>query len=286
MANLQEIRRRIGSVKNTQKITRAMKLVAASKVRHAQKALATSRTYAAHVYSLAEEMLFESQDYAHPLLEERGGKSACLLVVTSDRGLCGSFNHSLFQEAAQWWQTHRRDKEVFIHVIGKKGMDLFQRSRIPVQEYSTGVLEGNPVHTAIDLVNSYIRGFSAHLFDEVYCFYSRFATVVSQEICLEKMLPCRFEKTDTSAFSDWIIEPDRRALLSRLITSNLVAQQYRILQESLASEQGARMTAMESATNNAGDVLASLTLSYNRLRQDAITREVVEVISGASSQEF
>ena len=284
MANLQEIRRRIASVQNTQKITRAMKLVAAAKVRRVQETLTTTRTHAEHLLGLPERLLSRNPEFSHPLMQDRKGKLVLLIVLTSDRGLCGSFYHTIVQEAAKWIQRERKEKDISVTLIGRKGAELFGRRHLTVHDKRTGLYDTEINFASVDLVNDYVQDFDEEHIDEVYCFYSRFESVVRQTVVLEKLLPCHFKPREDSFDPNWIIEPDENTLLTWLIRSNLFAQQHRIFHESIASEHGARMAAMESATINAGDVLSSLTLSYNRLRQDAITREVVEVISGASSQ--
>lgn len=284
MANLQDIRRRISSVENTQKITRAMKLVAAAKVRRAQETLTTTRTHADHMRSITETLLSRSKDFSHPLMEEREAKRVRLIVLTSDRGLCGGFNHTVVQEAAKWIEKERDNKDISVTLIGRKGLELFERRKLTVHEKLTGLYEQEVSLASVDLVDAYVRDFEEERIDEVYCLYSRFESVVRQKVLLERLLPYHFEAAEEAFDPNWIIEPDEETLLTWLIRANLSAQQHRIFHESVASEHGARMAAMEAATTNAGDVLSSLTLSYNRLRQDAITREVVEVISGTASQ--
>lgn len=284
MANLQEIRRRISSVQNTQKITRAMKLVAAAKVRRAQDALMTTRGHAGHMRDLTETLLSRHPDFSHPLLEEKKSERIRLLVLTSDRGLCGGYNHTVVQEAVRWVAGQDEEKEISITLIGRKGAELFKRRKIHVHEMLSGLYDDHLAQASVDLVNDYVHDFEDGHIDELYCIYSSFEAMIRQQVMVEKILPCRFETREESHDPNWIIEPDEKSLLSWLIRTNLFAQQHRIFHESIASEHGARMAAMEAATTNAGDVLSSLTLSYNRLRQDAITREVVEVISGTASQ--
>lgn len=283
MANLQGIRRRIASVKSTQKITRAMKLVAAAKLRHAQELLLNTRPYAYHMRSMVAGLVKPSDREAHPLLHNATGEKICLIVVTSDRGLCGGFNTVVAQETERQLHSTFAGRQVSITLVGKKGMGLLRRRKIEVLNHHFGASEHSLANVSVRIVDEFVDAFLSGKIQEVHCLYSEYKNAVSQQVVLEKMLPYEPEGNDAGTSPNWIIEPDRDALLMRLLRANLYAQMHRILYESSTSEQGARMAAMDAATENASEVIANLSLKYNRARQDAITREVVEVISSAEA---
>lgn len=282
MASLQEIRRRIASVKSTQKLTRAMKMVAAAKLRRAQSALLDTRPYARHMRDLTASLVARADFRSHPLLEARPGKRVRLIVVTSDRGLCGGFSSGIVQSTLSHIRDRFPDQEVMLTIIGRKGVELFRRRHVAVHNRHVGVFEKYSVNAAVRIVDEVVDAFLANSIDEAYCLYNEFKSAVTQRITLERFLPYAAEEQQES-MEPWIFEPSEDEILLSLLKANLYAQMHRILHESAASEQGARMAAMESATKNAGEVIHDLSLTYNRARQDAITREVVEVISGAEA---
>jgi F-type H+-transporting ATPase subunit gamma len=282
MANLQEIRRRIVSVKSTQKITRAMKMVAAAKLRRAQESLLNTRPYALHMRAITAGLVASADRKSHPLLACRTGGRVRLVVVTSDRGLCGGFNAGIVHETMKQVETTFSGRSVALTIVGRKGVELFRRRNLPVHNEYLGVFEKFSVSAGVRIVDELVDSFLEGGFNEVHCLYNEFKSAVSQRITVEKLLPYDPEESDQAA-PNWIFEPSEDAVLLRLLRANLYAQMHRILHESAASEQGARMSAMDSATKNAGDVLQRLSLEYNRARQDAITSEVVEIISGAEA---
>ncbi len=283
MASLQEIRRRIASVKSTQKITRAMKMVAAAKLRRAHDLLLNTRPYAYHMRELVSGLITQEDRQGHPLLRTVAGNSTRLIVISSDRGICGSYNAAIVQETMRRLRTALCDRQVSITIVGRKGVELFRRRQAPVYNYHAGILEQHAASLAVSIVDEFVEAFLACQVHEVLCLYSEFKNAVSQTVVLEKLLPYEPEAHGLAAETHWIFEPDKNTVLMRLLRTNLYAQMHRILHEAAASEQGARMAAMDSATRNAGDVIAALSLEYNRARQDAITREVVEVISGSEA---
>lgn len=283
MPNLQEIRQRIGSVKNTQKITRAMKMVAAAKLRHAQELLLSTRPYAYHMRVLTASLIEEPDREDHPLLRAASGDQVRLIVVTSDRGLCGGFNTGIVQETVRQVRSTFEGRRVSISLVGKKGLELLRRRQVEVSHHHTGIFDHYSVNAAVRIVDEFVDEFLAGKIHEVHCIYNEFKTAVTQRIAVERILPYEPAEPESAVMPFWIFEPDRDTLLTQLVRSNLYAQMNRILHESSASEQGARMAAMDAATKNAGDVLTSLSHTYNCVRQDAITREVVEVISGAEA---
>lgn len=283
MANLQVIRRRITSVKSTQKITRAMKMVAAAKLRRAQEAILFARPYAYHMRDLTNGLAAFADRDSHPLLHPGGAPKVGIIVVTSDRGLCGSFNGNLVNETMRTLRDRFAERPVELTVVGRKGVEALRRRPCTIRATHIGVQDKSSVTAAARIIDEVVADFIKGETGEVYCLYNEFKSAISQRVTLERMLPYELPESETAAEINYIYEPSARQVLFGLLVRNLHVQMYRILLESAASEHGARMTAMESATNNAGDVIERLTLKYNRARQDAITREMVEIVSGAEA---
>lgn len=282
MANLQIIRRRVASVKSTQKITRAMKMVAAAKLRRAQEAIMHARPYAYHMRDLTNQLASRADRDGHPLLAPGSGEKIGLVVVTSDRGLCGGFNTGVVNETMRLLQERFTDRTVELTVVGRKGFEALRRRACTIRTQHLGVYDKFSINAATRIIDDVVAEFTSGAYGEIYCLYNQFKSAISQHVTLERLLPYEMpEQQDGAADVNYIFEPNEKEILFALLVQNIHVQMYRILLDSMASEQGARMTAMESATNNAGDVIASLTLKYNRARQDAITREVIEVVSGA-----
>jgi len=284
MANLQVIRRRISSVKGTQKITRAMKMVAAAKLRRAQEAIMHARPYAYHMRDLTNRLAGRADPESHPLLSPGIGEKIGIVVVTSDRGLCGSFNTNIVNETMRLLRERFQDRQVELTVIGRKGLDALRRRPCTIRTNHVGVYDKFSINAASRIIDDVVAEFIKGEMGEIYCLYNEFKSAIAQRVALEKALPYEMpEQQAAETDINYIYEPNERKILFALLVQNIHVQMYRILLESMASEQGARMTAMDSATNNAGDVIERLTLKYNRARQDAITREVIEVVSGAQA---
>ncbi len=281
MANLQSIRRRIASVKSTQKITRAMKMVAAAKLRRAQEAIWNTRPYAYAMRDMTNTLLLRADRESHPLMQPGTGEKVLLIVVTSDRGLCGGFNANLVNEAMRFVRGSEAPVELI--VLGRKGIDACRRRPVNIRSSHSGLAEKSPVNAATRIVDEAVQAFTDGEYKEVYCLYNEFKSAMSQKLTVERLLPYAPPEDTEAASRDYIFEPSEEAILFSLLVNNIHVQLFRILQESAASEQGARMAAMDLATQNAGDVIARLTLNYNRVRQDAITKEIVEVISAAEA---
>jgi len=286
MPNLQGIRRRIVSVKSTQKITRAMKMVAAAKLRRGQEALHNARPYAYHLRDIANSLITHATAIEHPLLRRAPGGRVGLLVVTSDRGLCGGYNSSLILQTMRLLHTDFAGRDVEITIVGRKGNDGLRR-RCPknIKTAHVGLLERYSVNSDTAVIDPLADDFLAGRLNEVYVLYNEFKSAITQRIALERLLPYEPEPKVKSMFDDayFIFEPDEDLIITALLRDNLRAQLHRIFHEAMASEHGARMAAMDAATRNAGDVIARLTLNYNRVRQGAITKEVVEIVSGAEA---
>lgn len=286
MPNLRNIKRRIDSVKSTQKITRAMKMVAASKLRRAQDAIYRTRPYARHMSALVNTIAACADRDLHPLLRGARDGKIDLVVITSDKGLCGAFNATIINRTLRALKQDFHGRKVDLTVIGRKGADAFRRRRVPMRASYLAQGEESVYRVASqiidDLVAEYTRGETCAL----YVLYNEFRSSITHRVRLAKLLP--FEAPEQPAESpgrplDYLYEPSAAQVFNALLVEHLHVQMHRILHESAGSEFGARMTAMDSATKNAGDVIERLTLQYNRARQDAITKELIEVISGAQA---
>jgi F-type H+-transporting ATPase subunit gamma len=285
MANLKAIKKRIVSVKNTRQITKAMKMVSAAKLRRAQENVVAARPYAKKLGEVLGRLTAISDADASPLQQKREVKHALLLVVTSDRGLCGGFNTNLCKAADRFVQEHKAEyPSLSVMTIGRKGYE-YLKNRQKIYKNQTGVFTKLNYQSAALIAEEVINGFLAEEYDEVFLIYNAFRSVMAQDITLERLLPVA---PPVAAASEelppvYIYEPDKEALLNELLPKNVEVQIYRSLLESTASEHGARMTAMDSASKNADEMIGKLTLQYNRARQAAITTELIEIISGAES---
>ena len=286
MANLRAIRKRISSVKSTQQITRAMKMVSAAKLRRAQDGINAARPYARKMREVVQAVAGRAGADAHPLLTAREGKKLALLVVTSDRGLCGSFNAGLSRAVYRFLNEHRGEyEEITLFVVGRKGRDFFRRREIPIRKEYLGVLGAVSRHHAETIANDLIGGFLAGEFDEVQIAFNEFRSAISQIVRFEKMFPIALESSGKTGGDevDYLYEPSREEILATLLPKYVQTMIFRVLLESVAGEHGARMTAMDSATNNSVDMIARLTLQMNRARQATITTELTEIVSGAEA---
>jgi F-type H+-transporting ATPase subunit gamma len=287
MANLRAIRKRISSVKSTQQITRAMKMVSAAKLRRAQDGINAARPYARKMREVVTAVAGRAGSDAHPLLTAREAKKLAILVVTSDRGLCGSFNAGLSRAVYGFLNEHRGAyEEITLFVVGRKGRDFFRRREIPIRKEYLGVLGSVSRHHAETIANDLVGGFLAGEFDEVQIAFNEFRSAISQVVRFEKMFPIGLEKADGEAGGagiDYLYEPGQKEILASLLPKYVEIQIFRVLLESVAGEHGARMTAMDSATNNSVDMISRLTLKMNRARQATITTELIEIVSGAEA---
>jgi len=283
MASLRDIKRRIDSVRSTQKITRAMKMVAAAKLRRAQDAIVRARPYAQELGKLVDALVLRADAGAHPLLRQTLEGKVVLLVFTSDRGLCGGFNASIVNETMRLLRGDFANREVELIVVGRKGVDLFRRRNCTLRETHIGLLDGDSMEASRNLVDGIVQGFIDGTIGELYCVFNEFRSALTQTVSVERLLP--LERSDDTGVvaTDYLYEPSMETVLERLLIHDLYIQMHRMIHESAASEHGARMTAMESATNNASDMIERLTLQYNRARQDAITKEMLEIIGGAEA---
>jgi len=286
MANLRAIRKRISSVKSTQQITRAMKMVSAAKLRRAQDGINAARPYARKMREVVTAVAGRAGSDAHPLLTAREAKRLALLVVTSDRGLCGSFNSGLTRAVYRFLNERRGEyEEIILFVVGRKGRDFFRRREIPIRKEYLGVLGSLSRGHAETIANDLVGGFLAGEFDEVQIAFNEFRSAISQMVRFEKMFPIALESSGKTGGDDvdYLYEPSREEILATLLPKYVQTQIFRVLLESVAGEHGARMTAMDSATNNSVDMISRLTLQMNRARQATITTELTEIVSGAEA---
>lgn len=298
MANLKSIRKRISSVKGTQKITRAMKMVAAARLTRAQQRIVAIRPYAVKTAQVLAEVAATTDeqatsDVAHPLLARRPEKNTLFIVVTSDRGQCGAFNTNLLRAAERLWREREAQGQgVQFAVIGRKGREYLKRRNAPISHIFSEVWEKLDLETARNIARIALTPFVRGEVDAIYVVYNEFKSAMTQRVTAELLFP--LPPTETSvqraqAKEEWerhrefLFEPDQGKLLERLVPMYVEISILRALYESTASELGARMTAMDSATKNAAEMISNLTLDYNRARQAAITTELMEIIGGAEA---
>jgi F-type H+-transporting ATPase subunit gamma len=293
LANQKEIRTRIVSVKNTQKITRAMKMVAGARLNRAQNRIQEMRPYAQETARVLRSVVRAggaTEAAEHPLLAARERKTTLLLVVTSDRGLCGAFNSSILRRAeATWKQLEAEGVNVQIFAIGRKGRDFLTRRQAPLVQFFDGVWDNLGLDQGRRIARGVLKPYLAEEVDEIRIIYNEFKSAMTQVVTDELLFPLRVEdeandkSAEPSSGEGYIFEPDKKSLLDVLVPMYIEVTLLRALYESMASELGARMTAMDSATKNASDMIDSLTLQYNRARQAAITTELMEIIGGAEA---
>ncbi|MCT8580030.1 F0F1 ATP synthase subunit gamma [Glaesserella parasuis] len=287
MAGAKEIRTKIASVRNTQKITKAMEMVAASKMRKTQERMSASRPYSDAIRKVISHIAKGSIDYKHPFLTEREVKKVGFLVVSTDRGLCGGLNINLFKTVLNELKT-RKDKgiDARLGLVGNKAVSFFQAMGLDVKAQVTGLGDTPAVEDLVGIVNGMIEAYRNGEVDEVYIVYNRFVNTMSQKPTMQKLLPLpELENDDLENKGSWdyIYEPNPKVLLDSLLVRYLESQVYQAIVDNLASEQAARMVAMKAATDNAGNLINELQLVYNKARQASITNELNEIVAGAAA---
>jgi F-type H+-transporting ATPase subunit gamma len=286
MANLKSIKKRIVSVKNTRQITKAMKMVSAAKLRRAQENVVAARPYAKKLGEVLQRLARNQDVDGHPLLEKRSPEKALVILVTSDRGLCGGFNANISKAAERFIKERKADyAEISLLTVGRKGYE-FLKNRQTIRKNYSGVLSNLNYQTAAMLAQEVIEGYLASDYDEVFLLYNAFRSVMSQDITLQQLLPITPPEggaDENEVAQEYIYEPSKGELLGELLPKYIEVTMFKAMLESVASEHGARMTAMDSASKNATEMIGKLTLVYNRARQAAITAELMEIISGAES---
>jgi F-type H+-transporting ATPase subunit gamma len=285
MASLKSIKKRIVSVKNTRQITKAMKMVSAAKLRRAQENVVAARPYAKKLGEVLQSLSANLEGDLHPLLEKREAKKLLLIVLTSDRGLCGGFNTNLCKAADRYIREKSDSfEQISVLTVGRKGYE-FLKSRYTVYKNFANVLAKPNYQTAVMIAQEVIDGFVAEEYDQVELLFNSFRTVMTQDITFQQLLPVEPEsKGETEETPvEYIYEPSVSDLLAEILPKNIEVQIFKAMLETVAGEHGARMTAMDSASKNANEMIGKLTLQYNRARQAAITTELMEIISGSES---
>lgn len=295
MATLLDFRRRIRSVKNTQQITRAMKFVAAARLRRAQEAALAARPYAVELGRVLRSIMSRIEQPEHPLLARRPEEKVLAIVLTGERGLAGAFNSNILRKANEFFRE-RRGKQLSVVPVGKKGRDSLRKAGFKFAAEYVDVLGRVNFGTARDIASLVTELYTKEEVDSVYIIFSEFKTVMTANLVVEKLLPVekmdedksdaeqkRAESEKAAAQTDYIYEQPKEQLMDKLLPRYIETQILRAMLESSAAEHAARMTAMESATKNAGDVIEALTLHMNKVRQATITKEIIEIVSGAAS---
>ena len=292
MANIRDIRRRIRSARSIQQITRAMKFVSAARLRKAQDRVIAARPYARPMLAVLNSLAARVPEQAHPLLAVRGNENIELVVISADRGLCGAYNTNIARQAVEFLNAHS-GSNVELNILGKRARDFFRRRPYRVRHEATNVLQSpgfaDAAAIAKDLIDEFISGRK----DQIWLVYNEFKSVVQQRIVLEPLLPIkRLEHAEAAGSneylagsSEYLYDERPEKVFANLLPRHVEAQVFRALLEASAAEHGARMAAMEAATNNASEMIEGLTLYANKVRQAGITRELIEVVSGAVSTE-
>jgi F-type H+-transporting ATPase subunit gamma len=286
MPSLIDLRRRIRAVKSTQQITKAMKMIAASRLKRAQDRVVAARPFAQRMLAVLNGLVARVEEEAHPLLRmpDQASGRTLLIVVTGDRGLSGSFNSNAIKAATQFIVGEKRGREVALGLIGRKGRDFFRRRDYDVVYEQAGIFQRLSFEHAVELANTAIEEFTSGRASSVYLIYNEFKSVMSQRIVVERLLPIpRLEEQGTGPGVDYLYEPSPPEIFRDLLPRHVQVQVYRALLESNAAFYAAQMTAMDAATRNSAEMIENLTLYMNKVRQAAITREIIEVVSGAAA---
>ena len=287
MSGAKEIRSKIASIKNTQKITRAMEMVAASKMRKTQERMRASKPYANKIYDVVKHIARATSEYRHPFMIRREIKRVGIIVVTSDRGLCGGLNTNLLRETVNHMRSwHAEGREIDVCVIGRKGQAFFKRSggRVIASVDHLGDTPG--VQDIIGVVKVMMDAFDQGEIDELHVVYNEFINTMTQKPTMKQLLPLPISEEDSQSLGhhwDYIYEPDAKELLDDLFFRYIELQAYQAVVENIACEQAAKMIAMKSATDNAGELIKEFQLAYNKARQAAITQELAEIVGGAAA---
>jgi F-type H+-transporting ATPase subunit gamma len=295
MPSLIDLRRRIRAVKSTQQITKAMKMIAASRLKRAQDRVVAARPFAQRMLRVLNSLVSRVESDAHPLLKmpDQAGAPALLIVITADRGLCGSFNSNVIKGAGQFITTEGQGREVALGLVGRKGREFFRRRGFDVRYEAVGIFQRLSFAHAAELADAAIEEFTSGRVGSVYLVYNEFKSVMTQRLVVERLLP--IPRLDDQAapgapgpagaggVADYIFEPAPEQIFADLLPRHVQVQVYRALLESNAAFFAAQMTAMDAATRNSAEMIENLTLYMNKVRQAAITREIIEVVSGASA---
>lgn len=286
MPNTRDLERRIRSVKGTQQITKAMKMVAAAKLRRAQEAVTEARPYADSMTRVLARVA-DRTEYVHPLLERREGNQAWVVVITSDKGLCGSFNANLLRNGEKTLRKPDQWEDAEIVAIGRKAAEYFAHRDLPVAHEERETMSNLGADDGPRIAQMCMKAFNSGQVDSVFLLYNKFVNLIRQDQTLTRLLPIeppKAEEAETSdSMVDYLYEPDPAGLLDTLLPGYVESTVQTALLDSVAAEQAARMTSMDAATKNAGEMIDALTLLFNRTRQAAITTELIEIVSGAQA---
>lgn len=287
MAQIKEIKSRIKTVKNIGQITKAMKMVATARLKKAQERILAARPYAFRMADVAKNLASKMGEEAHPLLANRLEGKTALIVITADRGLCGSFNVNIIRQAQGYL---RENPDTVLLTIGKKGRDFFRRRNVPIQKEWLGVFPNVSYETVLEIRDEIETLFIQEKYKNIAVLFTEFKSVIQQKVSLDTLLPIYIEKLPAEGKAnvtggDYEFEPDLDTILNSLLSQYLATQIHRMLLESFSSEMGAKRSAMESASKNAGEMITRLTLEFNRARQAMITKELAEIVGGAAALE-
>lgn len=286
MPGTKEIRVKIRSVQNTRKITKAMEMVAASKMRRAQERMRTARPYAEKIRNVAAHISHANPEYRHPFLVRRDSvKRVGIIVVTTDKGLCGALNTNVLRVALNKYKEWRAaGEEIDVCCIGNKGLGFMQRLGANIVSQATGLGDRPQMDALIGAVKTMLDGYASDRFDQLAIFYTKFINTMKQEPVMEQLLPLTGDRLGAPETSwDYLYEPDAKAVLDQVLTRYIESIIYQTVAENMASEQSARMVAMKAASDNAATLIDELTLIYNKNRQAAITKEIAEIVGGAAA---
>ncbi len=288
MATLRDIKRRIVGVKNTQKITRVMKMIAAAKLRKARTNILNARPYTDKIASIVSKLPAEDDLSSNPFFAQRDVKNVAIVVVTADRGLCGSFNQNIIKETERYINKELKAEDINLQLFcaGKKGVDYFRKRDYEIIGADSGLFSSLEYNSALNIYNTIVPKFLDGAIDKVVLIYNSFVSIINQKLEIKQLLPITTESGSEEKHNDdinYIYEPNRGYIFKYIIPKHLKAQRWRTLLESNAAELSARMTAMDNATNNADELIKSLNLTYNKERQAAITKEILEIVSGANA---
>jgi len=288
MATLRDIKNRIKGVQNTQQITKAMKMVAAAKLRRAQENIINARPYARKIAEILSHLVTEEDMVYNPYILQREVKNVAIVIVTADRGLCGAFNTNIIRETARIFDEEYGGSSVVPHIycVGKKGFEFFSKRDYDVVGKKTGLFSTLSYDDTLSITKELIEAYLNGTYDKIIVVYNEFKSIIQQKIVKEQFLPIPIQKDSDDEKKNqpnYIFEPDQKGIFNYLLPKHLKAQMWRILLESNAAELGAKMTAMDNATTNAKELIRTLQIKYNKERQAAITKEILEIVSGANA---
>jgi len=289
MATLRDIRKRLKAIQSTKKITSAMKMVAAAKMRKVQDRMLNFRPYASRMGTVLTDIAKVAEREIHPLLALRPRKTVEVVVITSDKGLCGAFNTNILKAANNYINGLKRDNVAFtLSIVGRKARDFFKRRSIPTRNAWVGLSGRISYANAQEIAGNLVEGYTGEAFDEVVVIYNEFKSMISQKVTIMKLLPVGViegeeGKEETAMTADYLYEPSRAAIFERLLPKYIEIQVYRALLESSAAEEAARMAAMENATKSCSELITKITLLANKVRQAAITGELMDIVGGVEA---